>query len=366
MGAWWESLRRQTMDGMSSVDPVTALSAFVVLSILVVAVLVVGGHGRRLRSAAPASSLAVPSPMPPPLSVDEAARSAATVAALRGMPRVSSRSRRLEEQGGHLTRMVSALVRLGPTGDRALAALVQGETGPALTVLATTVQNQTQGRARSKDGGAGALCDLAVLALLDDPAAAVAAIRRATELAPNSFGIWHLLGLAAVEAGDWGQARAASESVLASGDSDKERLAGALGLLGESHLAEGRLDQAEACLRIALIHQAGLEAPGGRARYYQMLSDVYQKRGDGAGAAGVLSRALALGPDLGDRESMAELETAAGLLAHQRGGLPDACRHWARARELFQAVGRADRAAEIGQRMTAALRAPPSNPLESR
>ncbi len=322
---------------------------------LVVAVLVRRGAHRAVRSSVPT----VPdAPTPEVVARDDGAvRAAATVAALMAVPGQPARVVRMEEQGGHLTRMVLTLVGSGPSAESALAALGRGETTPALGVLAS------QARAKAEAGDASvasAFRDLAALALVDDPAAAVAAARRATVLAPERSEVWSLLALAAAEAGDLREARAAGETVLklGAGTGDQGLVAGALGILGEVHLAEGALDRAEEYFRIALTYQAGLSRPGSAVRHYQKLCQLHQMRGDLAGAAELLSRALALETQFGRREGLAELESQAGALAHRRGRLPDACRHWARARQLYQEMGRADSAAEIDGLIAAALRAP--------
>jgi tetratricopeptide (TPR) repeat protein len=336
------------------------LIAFALLACLGAALLV----RRRAMVPEPLPVAAVPDATAPEMPRDEAAaRAAVVVAALMAGNEVPARTVRLEEQGGHLTRMALALVALGPSAEAALAALGRRDTGPALTVLATTAR----ARATARDpGAAAAFRDLAALALVDDPAAAVAAVRHAAQLAPDRADVWGLLGLAAAEAGDLGEAKSASETVLklGAGVGDQSLLAGALGILGEIYLIEGALDRAEEYFRIALTYQAGLARPASMVRNYQKLCQLHQMRGDMTGAADLLSRALALEAQVGRRVGVAELESEAGDLARRRGRLPDACRHWARARLLFQEVGAHDKASEIDRLIAAALResSPPSGP----
>jgi len=294
---------------------------------------------------------------------DGAARAAVTavVETLAAAHEHPARAARLEDHGGHLTRMVQTLLGLGASEEAVLAALGHGDTGPALSLLAANAR--ARGEARDP-AAAAAFCDLAALALLDDPAAAVAAVRHAAVLAPDRPEIWSLWALAAAEAGDLADARSAAETVLTSGagDVDQGMRAGALGILGEIYLAEGNLDRAEEYFRIALAYQAGLARPGGMVRHYRKLCQLHERRGDLAGAADLLSRALVLETQVGRGGGVAELEKEAGDLARRSGRLPDACRHWARARLLFQELGQQDRAAGIDGLIAAAIRRPTRQP----
>ncbi len=361
MNGWLEQARQRVMEwggtdwahGLVTAAGTVGTDGLVAAGLLLCLVVALLVRRRGRTSASPAPPVAATVPALEVVRDDRAARTAAMVAALLARPAPSARLVRMEEQGGHLTRMVSTLIGLGSSAEPVLAALGQGDTGPALAALAG------KARAGARNAAAAtAFRDLAALALVDDPGAAVAAARRASELAPERPEVWSLLAVAAAEAGDLAEARVACDKVLTLGGgvADKGLLAGALGILGEIHLAEDALDRAEDYFRIALTYQAGLARPGSMTRHYRNLCRLHQRRGDLAGAADILSRALALETQLGRRDSIAALEQEAGALAHRRGKLPDACRHWARARELFQDLGQADKAAEIDGLIAAALR----------
>jgi len=262
------------------------------------------------------------------------------------------RAERIEEQGRHLFQAVNALLRLSKGWSRsaraiepALAALRLGDTAPAVRLLDGLAGTMTAKEAGDPASGAHLLRHLAALSFVRDPAAALAPAREAADLAPGQPLAWSLLGIVAEELADHGLARTACETVLklGPGGGGQGLLAGAVGTLGEIHLAEGDLERAEEAFRIALTHQAGLARPESMVRLYRCLSQVEMARGDWARAAEIVEKAIGLEVALGHREGMADLELQAGLIAQRRGDLSAAFARWAKARQLFETTGAADK-----------------------
>ena len=278
------------------------------------------------------------------------------LAALRSGPNADAaalkRAERIEEQGRHLFQAVNALLLLSKGWSRsaraiepALASLCRGDTAPAVRLLGTLAGTMTAKEAGDPASGAQLLRHLAAVSFVRDPAAALAPVRQAADLVPGQPLVWSLLGIVAEEAGDHRQARTACETVLklGAGAGGQGLLAGAVGTLGEIHLAEGDLERAEEAFRIALTHQAGLARPESMVRHYRSLAQVEMARGDWARAAEIVEKAISLDAALGHREGVADLELQAGLIAQRRGDLSTAFARWAKARQIFEATGAADK-----------------------
>ena len=306
---------------------------------------------------------------------DGAARAAAVVAdllaALRAARRddgAQERAERVEELGGNLTLAAVTLIGLARGWSKsaraiepALAALRRADTAPAREVLRAMAAAMVR-----KDGGEAVpsallIRHLAALTFIHEPAVALEPARWLVDHGPDAPETWSLLGIVAREAGELQQARAACEKVLslAVRTSDRALSAGALGTLGEIHQAFGNLDRAEEYFRIALTYQAGLERPKAMVRNYRCLAQVYETRHDWPRAAETLAKALALGDAPDDREGAADLEVRAGRVARYRGLVGEACAHWARARQVFDELGWAEKVAELDGWMADAFKGAP-------
>ena len=298
---------------------------------------------------------------------------AEAVAALRSGagadPAAFKRAERIEEQGRHLFQAVNALLRLSKGWSRsaraiepALAALRLGDTAPAARLLGALAGSMTAKEAGDAVSGAHLRRHQAAMAFVHAPAEALAPARQAAELAPSQPLGWSLLGIVAGELADHELARSACETVLklGGGPGGQGLLAGAVGTLGEIHLARGDLERAEEAFRIALTHQAGLARPESMVRNYRGLAQVEMARGDWARAAEIVDKAITLETGLGHREGMADLELQAGLIAQRRGDLSGAFARWAKARQLFEAIGAAEK---IGALDRLIARSFPDRPL---
>ena len=283
-----------------------------------------------------------------------AALVAQTLAALKagGDAEALKRAERIEEQGGHLFHAVNALLRLSRGWSRsaraiepALAALRGGDSVPALRLLTALAGSMTAASAGDPASGAQLLRHSAAVGFVQDPAAALAPAIKASELAPAQPLAWSLLAIVAEELGDHERAKTACETVLklGAGAGGQGLMAGAVGTLGEIHLAQGDLERAEEAFRIALTYQAGLARPENMVRHYRSLSQVEMARGDWGRAGEIVDKAIALELSLGHREGVADLELQAGLIAQRRGDLGAAFARWAKSRQLFEASGAAEK-----------------------
>ena len=259
------------------------------------------------------------------------------------------RAIRLEEAGGHLTWAVTTLAGIarGRAGEvrtigPALAALECGEPEPGHGVLSALA-------AVEPAAGAALARAQAAIAVLRRPALAMEPARRAVRLMPAAIEAWSLLGIVAEEVDDREAACVASEKVLtlAVRPGDRGMQAAALGTLGEIYRRAGALDRAEEYLRIALTYQLGMAQPGALVRHYRNLGRLYQARGDWAGAAEAVAKALAVSFERSHSFGVAELEVEAGVIAARRGASAEAGGHWAQARRLYLESGHSDKVAEV-------------------
>ena len=289
-----------------------------------------------------------------PVPRDETAERAAALvvevlAALRagGQDRAFKRAERIEEQGRHLFNAIEALLRLSRGWSRsaraiepALAALRRGDGEPAARLLGSLAGSMTA-KETADTAAAALLRHQAALAFLSDPASASVPVRWAVKLAPEQPLAWTLCAIIAEEEGDHALARRACETVLklGGGSAGQGLLAGAVGMLGEIHLACGDLDRAEEALRIALTHQAGLARPESMVRLYRCLAQVEMARGNWARSGEIVEKAIGLEGSLGHQVGQADLELQAGLISQRRGDLSTAFARWARARQLFEEAG---------------------------
>ena len=361
MNGWIEQARQRAAELIGTGNgPELAVVAALALLLLAALTFAAGVASRRRSRGGSRARTAADGRRAAPGDDDIASRAAALVAealtALRFGANAEAaalkRAERIEEQGRHLFQAVNALLRLSKGWSRsaraiepALAALRLGDSAAAerlMEGLAGTMAGKDAGDPAS---GAHLLRHLAALRFLRDPAAALEPARRAADLAPGQPLAWSLLGIVAEELADHRLARAACETVLklGPGAGGQGLLAGAVGTLGEIHLAEGDLERAEEAFRIALTHQAGLARPESMVRHYRSLSQVEMARGDWARAAEIVDKAIGLEVALGHREGMADLELQAGLIAQRRGELSTAFARWAKARQLFEAIGAADK-----------------------
>ena len=350
MDRWIEAGRQRLADLTGFVPGDGAwLGAGLVLLAVLAAVAAVGLARRR----EPSRKASVSRRVRPAPRDEVAARAASLVAgaleALRtvGDDRAFKRAQRIEEQGRHLFNAVEALLRLARGWSRsaraiepALAALRLGDGGPAARLLGSLAGSMTA-KETADTTAAALLRHQAALAFLADPASALAPARWAAELAPEQPLAWTLCAIIAEEEGNHALARQACETVLklGGGRAGQGLLAGAVGMLGEIHLACGDLDRAEEALRIALTHQAGLARPESMVRLYRCLAQVEMARGNWARSGEIVEKAIGLEGSLGHQTGQADLELQAGLIAQRRGDLSAAFARWARARQLFEEAG---------------------------
>ena len=348
MAGWIEQARERIGDLIGSgAGPVVLAGLAVVLA--AVAFFAPRASGHRRRAAGGGAGREDTGPKAARLVAD-------TLAALRGGPESDAaafkRAERIEEQGRHLFHAVNALLLLASGWSRsaraiepALSALRSGDTGPAARVLETLAASMTATESGDPVSGAQLLRHQAAVIFLRDPAGALAPARKAAELAPAQALAWSLLAIVAEDLADHDLAKSACEAVLklGGGPAGQGLLAGAVGTLGEIHLARGDLERAEEAFRIALTHQAGLARPDSMVRQYRSLAQVEMARGDWGRASEIIDKAIAIEASLGHREGMADLELQAGLIAQRRGELSVAFARWAKARQLFEAASAGDK-----------------------
>ncbi len=271
-------------------------------------------------------------------------------------PLACKRAERIEEQGRHLFLAVTTLFGLSGDWSRsaksiesALSALGNGSIEAAIKVLSSLAEAMTAEDFHDPGAGARLLRHQAALTYLQDPESALDLVLKATELAPEQPLGWSLLGLIAKELRQYDLAQNACETVLklGAGLGGQGLLAGAVGTLGEIHLAQAKLDRAEEAFRIALTYQAGLARPESMARLYRSLSQVEMARGQWTKASEIIDKAIALEAALGRQEGMAELEIQAGLIAERCDDIAEAQSRWTKARQIFAAIGLSDKATAL-------------------
>ncbi len=360
MDGWIEAARQRATDLIGANADVPVIAGLSLL-LLAAAALTVMTFRRRGRSAPLGGGTAVGAPGPVEVPEDVSPRAETLLAEclkhLRSGPNADptagKRAERLEEQGRHLFLAATTLLGLAGTWSRsartiepALAALREGDTGPAIRVLSALAEAMAAEDAHDPGAGARLLRHLAALTCLHAPETALGHALKATELAPEHSLGWSLLGIIAEELGDHDLAQDACETVLklGAGTGGQGLLAGAVGTLGEIHLARGQLERAEEAFRIALTYQAGLARPESMVRLYRNLAQVEMARRDWTRAGEIIDKAISLEATLGHRESMAELEIQAGLIAERCDDLSGAQARWAKARQIFDAIGTPDKA----------------------
>lgn len=192
---------------------------------------------------------------------------------------------------------------------------IRGHAEERAGVVRTVEQKIAQYRGAPATSGAADLLAARLALALDKPGEAVDRARLAVAHMPELGVAWRVLGEAAMEAEEWGQAveslqRAASLGLAAKAGT-WERIADALDELGDADAAERAADKA-----VALTGSD----PNARRRRLNLLGVVRKHGGDLDGAAKALDEARLLGPD--DPAVLHNLAT----LAEARGHTEEAVR----------------------------------------
>lgn len=160
------------------------------------------------------------------------------------------------------------------------------------------------------------------------------------EQAPDYIELNREIAAVAYLRGDIANAQSALDKVLALSSGDLA----ALNLLGQIHLLQGRLGEAEkACEAILAI----AETDSHRAVGYGNLGNVFRTRGDLEEAEAMYRKALAINESLGSKEGTARDYGNLGIVFKTRNDLDEAREAWAESVRLYEEIGAHHMAEEV-------------------
>lgn len=229
---------------------------------------------------------------------------------------------------------------VSPPAEQALTALAQGRTGDARAVL----QSYASRTERDPRQAAAVQHHLGTLLFVDDAQAALAALQRAVDLAPDDAGSWTLLGHLLLRAARLDEAELAYRKTLdlATAAGSQALAANAVTDLGNVQYARGDLERAEALYRKALELDQTLGRKEDVARGYANIGDIYDIRGELEQAERLYRQALAINQELGRREGMASDYGNLGHVFYVGGNLDQAEAMFRQSLELYRALEHRD------------------------
>ncbi len=252
-----------------------------------------------------------------------------------------------DEQIKALTEAITALARTGAPAANIQAAeqaLQHGDTEKAKAIFAEVLKTkEAEGKQAIKEAAAAAR-HLGALAFLHDTNGALAAYRKAVELAPDNADGWNMLGHLLRRTGELTQAEDAYHKVLALGEEqqDKDWQAKAIGNFGIVYGERGELDKAETMFRKSLDISEALELKEATAKLYGNLGLLYRRRGDLVKAEEMHRKSLAISEPLSHKEVIAANYNNLGIVYEQRGNLDQAESAWKNSLRLFQEMNMPD------------------------
>lgn len=286
----------------------------------------------------------VVAPLPP---VDASAIVVSWVRSSRELDRLDAqRQTELTDWKQAALETVSALAELrrrkevSPPPEQALAALAQGQTTEARVVL----QSLAARVAKDPRQAATAQRHLGTLLFVDDAQAALDALQRATELAPDDAAGWILLGHLLLRAARLDEAELAYRKMLdlATATGAQALAASAVTDLGNVEYARGELERAEALYRHALELDQALGRKEDVARGYANIGDIYDIRGELEQAERLYRQALTINQELGRKVGMASDYGNLGHVFYVGGNLEQAEAMFRQSLELYRALEHRD------------------------